>query len=143
MSGLLGSALATRSLFGGSPCQLLARSGLSRKREVRKVPEETRAATQCMRAKQNPLDSPLRRPLRKWASRLVGVGRSLYAMRKRGHLRAGVQIKRVERPVGTPVKDQRIAGDLTARDHFTQNDIVVARLVDRGDPAAELSGSAL
>jgi hypothetical protein len=46
-------------------------------------------------------------------------------------------------PIGTFVKDERIAGRFLAREHHSQNDIVIARLVHGGNPAAELSGGAL
>jgi hypothetical protein len=46
-------------------------------------------------------------------------------------------------PIGTFVKDERIAGRFLAGEHSSQNDIVIARLVHGGNPAAELSGGAL
>src|SRR5512133_3338715 len=49
----------------------------------------------------------------------------------------------LETPIGSLVKHKRAAGSLVAREHLTQNDVVVAGLVDRGDPAAELSGGPL
>jgi hypothetical protein len=41
------------------------------------------------------------------------------------------------------VKNKRTTSNLFAREHLAQDDIVVARLVDRGDPATELSRGAL
>ena len=64
-------------------------------------------------------------------------------MRKEDIFKREYELSALKAPIGTFVKDERIAGDLIAREHFAQNDVVVARLVDRGDPAAELSGGAL
>src|SRR5712675_272812 len=41
------------------------------------------------------------------------------------------------------VKNKRTTSNLFAREHLAQDDIVVACLVDRGDPATELSRGAL
>ena len=54
-----------------------------------------------------------------------------------------LRLSALKDPVATLVKDERIAGSLLAREHFAQNDVVVARLVDRGDAATELSGRTL
>ena len=59
-------------------------------------------------------------------------------MRKEDIFKREYELSALKAPIGTFVKDERIAGDLIAREHFAQNDVVVARLVDRGDPAAEV-----
>jgi hypothetical protein len=46
-------------------------------------------------------------------------------------------------PIRPLVKNKRTTSNLFAREHLAQDDIVVARLVDRGDPATELSRGTL
>jgi hypothetical protein len=41
------------------------------------------------------------------------------------------------------VKNKRTTSNLFAQEHLAQDDIVVARLVDRGDPATDVSRGAL
>ena len=62
---------------------------------------------------------------------------SLYAMRKEDIFEREFRSNALKTPIGALVKDQRTASNLFAREDLAQNDLVVARLVDRGDPAAD------
>ncbi len=60
-----------------------------------------------------------------------------------GYLKFSFGSDTLKTPIRSLVKNKRATSNLLAREDLAQDDIVVACLVDRGDPATELSRGAL